>query len=899
MSLKQIDTLLKPKSVAVIGASNRPNRPGYNVLRNLLQGEFAGPIMPVTPNYKAVNGVLAYRRIAELPVVPDLAIVCTRGARVPGIIEELGEIGTRNVIVIAAGMATSTDQLGVSQTDKMIKMAKRYDIRILGPHCLGIIVPSIGLNASYAHLPAKKGKIAFVSQSAAVCTTILDWAKQRDIGFSNFISLGDAVDIDFGAIIDFLGRDPQTQAILLYVDAIKNGRKFMSAARAASFTKPLLVIKGGKYRHLVDGMEQNISPDVVYDAAFRRAGMLRVEALQDLFAAVETLAHGKPLKGERLAILANGFASASMATDTLIRRGGRLSQLSEDTQQALSKLVPTGFTVTNPVVLLGDALPQTYDTAVETLINDKGVDNLLILHSPTALGESEAYADRVISAIKRQKRSNNINILVAWTGEESSRRARARFSKAGIASFRSPEGAVGAFMHMVQYRRNQKLLSETPESIPESLAIDAIETQDEIHQALDQGKIVLETDEAAHMLKSYGILTATTRMAPDAISAVNIANDIGYPIALKISCPTLRHKSKFGGVALNIDSAEELLSTAQQMLERVKQNEPNAEVEGFILQKMVNRAGAHELRLTVQTDPVFGPVIMLGEGGENWDIHRDAVVAFPPLNMALSRYLIIQALAEGKLRDRHLPKPIDRVALALLLTQVSHLVVDNPEIVELDINPLLAIEDKMTVLDVAVRLTGNPSKHTPLAIRPYPKELEEAFILRSGRKILLRPILPEDESSHKAFDDSLSKEDRYKRYFGEVPTFSHEQLARLTQIDYDREMAFIATAPLANGNWETLGVVRAVMDPDNIEAEFAIVVRSDMKGQGLGKKLLIKITDYCREHKTQLLTGITMLENNDMAGLAKKLGFSVRRDFEEGHINMWLDLTATAELDQF
>ncbi|NTS78429.1 bifunctional acetate--CoA ligase family protein/GNAT family N-acetyltransferase [Catenovulum sp. SM1970] len=888
MSLKQIDSLLRPSSVAIIGASNKPYRPGFTVMRNLLKGEFDGPIMPVSPKYKAVNGVLAYQSIADLPLTPDLAIICTKGEKVPGIIDELGQIGAKNAIVIAAGMGETFLEDGTNALVVTLKKAKEYKMSILGPHCLGIIVPDLGLNASYAHVPAAQGKIAFVSQSAAICNSILDWAQQRKIGFSYFVSLGDASDIDFASLIDFLGRDPKTQSILLYVDSIKQGRNFMSAARAASFTKPLLTIKGGRYLHYIEQeATRKQTPDVIYDAAFRRAGMLRVEALQELFAAVETLAHGKPLRGERLAVLGNGFGPNAMAIDTLVKRGGRLAKLEDETKQALSELVPASFTAGNPMTLLGDSMPAIYEKAVEILIKDANVDNLLILHSPSALNPAEVYADHIISAVKRSK-SARVNVLVSWIGETSTVKVREKFSRARIPSFRSPEGAVGAFMHMVQYRRNQKLLSETPESIPSQMSSSPKKANELIQESLTQGLISLETDEAAPILSAYGIRTVSTKMATTKEGALNIADSFGYPIALKISCPDLPHKSKAGGVALNLESKDEVSLAADSMLQHVKDNEPDAKVEGFIVQRMLRRAGAHELRIVVKSDPVFGPVILLGEGGQNWDIHRDAVVALPPLNMSLARYQVIQGLAEGKLRDRHMAKPLDRQALSLFLTQVSHMIVDNPEIIELDINPVLVRDDTLTVLDMSMRLTGDPSNFMPLAIRPYPKELEEKFELKTGKKVQLRPILPEDEKNHEAFDASLSKEDRYKRYFGEVPTFSHEQLAKLTQIDYDREMAFIAVADKDDGTSETLGVVRAQMDPDNIEAEFAIVVRSDMKGTGLGKKLMVKIIDYCRAHQTKMLTGITMLENNDMAGLAKHLGFKIKRDFEEGVINMTL-----------
>jgi len=893
MSRDHIKQLLRPSSVAVIGASNRPNRPGNAVMRNLLQAEFSGPIMPVNPKYQSVSGVLAYASIAALPVVPDLAVICTRGDRVPNIINELGEKGCRNAIVIAAGLHISGADNGPSLQQQMLHNARRWQMRILGPNSLGLIVPAIGLNASYAHIGARLGKIALVSQSSSVCTTILDWAERRQIGFSHFIALGDGADINYAELLDFLGQDGKTSAILLYVESIRQGRLFMSAARAASKIKPILVIKTG---HTLDSLAtataarpSDIGADGVYDAAFRRAGMLRVGQLRELFAAVETLAHGKPIKGERLTVLANGVGPSLMAVDTLIAEGGRLEPLSQNTQKQLAALVPLGGNANNPVNLLGDASPELYQSALEILLQASEVDNLLVLHSPSALVSGSRYAAKVIQTIKRG-RARLPNLLLAWMGEGAAVAARERFSKAGIASFRTPEGAVGAFMHMVQYRRNQKLLMETPESIPLGMADDTLAARQLIEGARRLSLNHLDTHQAVDLLAAYGINTLATLTATDAAEAALQADKLGYPVALKILSQDILHKSDVGGVVLNLHSSDEVLLTAANMLQRAHEVYPEARLEGFTLQNMARRAGAHELRISVKNDPVFGPVIVLGEGGNELDTQRHSVVGLPPLNMALARYLIIQALAEGKLRDRPLQRPLDRNALALLLTKINQMIIDNPDIVELDINPVLALGDELTVLDINVTL-GDPETRN-LVIRAYPKELEEHYTLASGRVVLLRPIRPEDESSHREFDLQLTGLDRYNRYFAELPKLGHEQLARQTQIDYDREMAFIASAEKPDGGWETLGVARVLMDPDNIEGEFAVIVRADIKNQGLGRRLLTKLLEYCRQCGLSYLTGETMPQNRGMAGLARAVGFTVRHDREEGVITMRYDFIA-------
>lgn len=823
MSLKQIDQLLNPRSVAVIGASNQPHRPGNAVMRNLLQGSFAGPIMPVTPKYKAVNGVLAYGSVAALPEVPDLAIICTRANRVPALIQQLGKKGTRSVIVIAAGLEQLHTAEGSSLQQQMLAIARHWGMRVLGPHCLGIFVPGIGLNASYAHTHALPGKIAFVSQSSGVCVTILDWAKRRSIGFSHFISLGDGADIDFDELIDYLGRDPKTRAILLYIDSIQDGRAFMSAARAASSTKPILLIKAGNSAEVSAATSrqsvEQLGADVVYDAAFRRAGMLRVQDLRDLFAAVETLAYGKDLRTEQLVILSNGNGPATMAADALIQRGGRLATLSESTQDQLKALVPSGGRASNPINLLGDASPQLYRQALDIVLAGGESDNVLVMHAPSALNAGEVYAEQVIQSY-RGKRGRKPNLLVNWMGEEAAYPARHCFAEAGIASFRTPEGAVGAFMHRVQYRRNQKLLSETPDSVSEQIPHHPPLARALIEQAQAASPVELSPSQSVALVNAYGI-------------------------------------------------------------QAVAQTHPEAPESDRYSESLF-------LRIQVRSDPVFGPVIALGEAGASWDWQRHAVVALPPLNMALARYLVIQALAEGKIRERH--RPLERQPLCLLLSQVSQVIVDNPEVVALDMHPVVERAGRFTALNVSITLGEAGDGSRRLAIRPYPKELEQTAALKDGRAILLRPIRPEDEARHQVFDRSLSKEDRYQRYFGEVSEFSHEQMARLTQLDYDREMAFIATELDSRGEEVTLGVVHAQMDPDNDQAEFAIAIRSDLKSQGLGRILLGKMIEYCRANGTRHLMGCTMPQNRGMASLARSLGFQVRYDPAEEVTNMRLEL---------
>ncbi|MCE0557907.1 MULTISPECIES: bifunctional acetate--CoA ligase family protein/GNAT family N-acetyltransferase [unclassified Motilimonas] len=896
MSQRNLDLLFKPQSIAVIGASIRELRAGNVVMKNLLSGGFSGPIMPVTPRYKAVLGVLAYPNIEALPQVPDLAIICTAALRVPRIVEKLGQHGCKAAVVISGGFDQLCSEDGIELKQQLNDFAKKYGIRILGPNSLGLILPNIGLNASLAHAGTQPGKLAFVSQSAAICTTVLDWANNKGIGFSHFISLGDGINVDFDELLDLLGRDSKTRAIMLYVDSVHQSRDFMSAARAASRNKPILVIKSGRSHEGAIAAELHTGgvtgSDAVYDAAFKRAGMLRVKDLHELFAAVETLAHSNPLKGERLAIVTNGGGPGVLAVDALIERGGKLAKLDEQVIAELDKVLPSNWSRANPVDIIGDATPERYARAVDVLMNSKDIDAVLVMHSPSALAHSGETAEAVISAVKLHPNQRRFNILTNWTGEQAAYEARKLFSAAGLPTYRTPEGAVGAFMHMVEYRRNQKLLMETPQSIPANLPANAQRARDILQRALDKGKSVLETHEMQPVLEAYGLKTIPTWYAKDASEAVETANRIGYPVALKVQSPDIHHKSDVHGVVLNLNSQIEVLQAAQSVTQRVIDRFPTARIDGMIVQKMALTAGAQELRIAVKNDPVFGPAILLGEGGSEWDISRDAAVALPPLNMALARYMVINALKSQKIRDRHLPLGFDIEALCVMLTQVAHLIIDCPEILDIDFNPVLIAGDSITLLDVNVTLQsleGDPAAR--LAIRPYPKELEEYFTLRNGNKVLVRPILPEDEPKHRVFDSGLSAEDRYKRYFGERAQMTHEEMALLTQIDYAREMAFVAVACDEHGEGDTLGVVRASTDPDNTDAEFAMVVKGDMQGQGLGRFLLEKLIRYYKANGTQVLMGFTMIQNRGMSELAKKLGFKVTIELEDGLIEMVLPLS--------
>lgn len=880
MSQRGLEALLRPKSIAVIGASEKPERAGFLMMRNLLDGGFSGPILPVTPTHKAVCGVLAYADIASLPITPDLAILCTHDRRNLALLEDLGVRGCKAVIILSA----ATEQLAELKT-----CAHRHHMRLLGPNSLGLLAPWQGLNASFSPVPIKKGRLAFISQSAAVANTILDWAQQREVGFSYFIALGDSLDIDVDDLLDFLARDGKTSAIMLYIEHISDARRFLSASRSASRNKPILVVKSGRSQRAQQLLNGQQGLDAAYDAAIQRAGLLRVQDTHELFSAVETLSHMHPLRGERLLIVSNGAAPAAMALDELISRNGKLATLSDITQSALSAVLPSFVSLRNPIDLRDDASAERYLAAVKPLLDSTDYDALLLIHSPSAAAPGSKTAELLISAVRQHPRGKRITLLTNWCGEYSSQDARRLFTEAGIPTYRTPEGAITAFMHMVEYRRNQKQLKETP-ALPLGLTANTAHVHQLIRQALAEGTTQLDTHEVQPILEAYGLSMLPTWIASDSVEAVHIAERLGYPVAIKLRSPDIPHKSEVQGVMLYLRTAIEVQRAADDILDRVKRTYPQARIQGLLVQSMANRAGAQELRIAVEQDAIFGPLIMLGEGGIEWHHETQAAVALPPLNMALARYLIIQAVKGGKIRSRGSLQPLDIPGLSRLLVQVSNLILDCPEITRLDIHPVLASGSEFTLLDVSMQLapvSGDPQAR--LAIRPYPHELEETVVLKDGSQCLFRPILPEDEPLLKLFIDQVTKEDLYYRYFSEISEFSHDDLANMTQIDYDREMAFVAVRQNAAGP-EIIGVTRAMSDPDNIDAEFAVLVRSDLKGLGLGRLLLEKMIQYTRSHGLTRLTAITMPNNRGMIGLAKKLGFSIDVQMEDGIVNLELTL---------
>lgn len=890
MTVRNLKHLFEPKSVAVIGASERPHSVGATVLQNLIGGGFKGDIMPVNPKYDSLAGLKAYESVNKLPGAPDLAVICTPPDSIPGIIGDLGKLGTKAAVVLTAGLADKSDFLGRSMKDLMLRAAKPHLLRILGPNCVGLLVPAIGLNASFAHTGALPGKIAFVSQSGAMVTGILDWANSRGIGFSKFISMGDKADVDFGDVLDYLAGDPDTHAILMYIEAVRDARKFMSAARAASRTKPTLVIKAGRAPEGAKAAASHTGAlagsDDVYDAAIRRAGMLRVYTTTDMFDAVETLARARPLKGDRLAIITNGGGPGVLATDALVSKKGRLAALSDSAIKQLNEALPATWSHGNPIDIIGDAPAERYVRTMEVLLKEPEVDATLFIHAPTAIVPSADIAAAIAPIAKGATR----NVLACWLGGDSVHDARNIFTQAGIPTYDTPEEAVRGFMQIVQYNRNQQLLMEVPAAVS-AVAEDRATARAVVQGALAEGRSMLSEPEAKKVLAAYGIPVVQTRTVRDIEEAALCAQEIGFPVALKILSPDITHKSDIGGVVLDLEDMDSVISAATAMSKRMAEMRPDARLQGFSVQWMVRRPQARELIIGVTTDPVFGPVILFGQGGISVEVTGDHAIGLPPLNMVLARELISRTRVSKLLAAYRNLSAADVDAICRALIQVSNLIVDIPEIAELDINPLLADAEGVLALDARIGVKAAETKGVDrLAIRPYPEEQEE-WIDWHGEQILIRPIKPEDAPQHVAFFNSLDPEDVRMRMFVRMRELTPSQLARMTQIDYDREMAFIATRKRADGSPETLGVVRVVCDPDNISAEFAISVRSDLKGKGLGQTLMNRVIRYCRERGIQEIVGETLSYNAALLGLVKPLGFQAQRALDNDTMLLKLPLT--------
>ncbi len=869
MSIRNLDALFSPASVAVLGASNRPGRVGTTVWRNLRQCGFAGPVYAVNPKYHTLDGAPCVARLQQLPAVPDLAVVCTPPDTVVALVRGLADLGTRAVVLLTAGLTPA-------QRKELLAAARPHVLRMLGPNCIGLLSPHRRLNASFAHRDALHGELAFVSQSGALTTAMLDWASARGIGFSHCVSVGELLDIDFGDLLDYLASDARTRAILLYIESLEGARKFMSAARAAARNKPVIVVKAGRStagQHAAASHTGGLAgSDLVFEAAIARAGMLRVDTLQQLFSAAETLARFSGNQADSLTVLTNGGGAGVLAVDEAERLGVPLAPLSVATRQALDGLLPANWSHGNPVDIIGDAPVQRYVQTLQVLQGDPVCGAVLLLHAPTAIVPSADIAPALLPLATRQPPG----LLACWLGGQAVAQARAAFQGAGVPCYATPEEAVQAFGFGLSYRRHQAQLLQAPSARHSQPVVDHAGVRSIVQEVLANGREWLTEVQTKAVLAAYGIPVVDTRLAaatPEA--AVQVAQAIGLPVALKIVSPDITHKSDVGGVALDLDSAEAVRLAATHMLERVRAARPEARLEGFAVQSMVRRPQAHELIVGASIDRVFGPVILFGHGGTAVELVADRALALPPLNVALARALVERTRVARLLQGYRGTPPIAMEALQAVLLAVSQLLADVPELAELDINPLLADAQGVLALDARMRLSAQaPGGEDHFAIRPYPAHLLEQFVWQ-GQPLTVRAIQPEDFAQHLAFLDSLAPGDLPLRVLFSQRHLARSELARLTQLDYAREMAFVAVAPDPQDarREQILGVVHALTDPDNVQAEFAIAVRPDCRGQGLGQRLLEKMVGYARDQGTQELRCQVPPGSTAMLHLAAALGF--------------------------
>jgi acetyltransferase len=904
MTIRNLDKMFEPRSVALIGASATHGSVGYTMARNLIEGGFKGPVYFVNPRRSEIEGRPCSTSIEGLPEPPDLALVATPPKAVPGVIEELGRKGTRAACVVTAGIRGELAQ-------KMLDAAKPYMLRIVGPNCIGLLLPTIGVNGSFAHIPPLQGDLVFLSQSGAIITSVLDWAAGHGVGFSQMVSIGDMCDVDLGDLLDYFAADTTGRAILLYLESITDARKFMSAARRAARAKPVIVIKAGRHAESARAAASHTGAlagaDSVYEAAFRRSGLLRVNDLDELFDAAETLSRLGPLPGERLAVLTNGGGAGVLAADRLGDYGEHLAPLTDKTIAALDKTLPPTWSRGNPVDIIGDAPPDRYRDAIGALFSDVNSDAILIINCPTALASSTEAAKAILATAEARKVSGRPlkPLLANWLGEDAAKEGRKLFEEAGVPSFNTPSDAVRGFMQLVRYSRAQRALMRTPPALSDEFDIDAAKASELLSKVVASGRSTLTEPESKEVLMAYGVPAAPTYVAANPGEVRRAAERMlgefsGRPskdrqsCVIKILSHDISHKSDVGGVRLDIASPEEAEKAAVEMLEQVRRKCPNARLDGFSVQPMVRRRWAHELIIGVNEDPTFGPVVMFGAGGTSVEAVADTAIALPPLDIALAHDLMRSTRIYRVLKGYRGHPPANMDALALALVKISYLAANHPEIRELDINPLVANTEGVVALDARIVVADDAlSPRTPMAIRPYPRQWDAICELPGLGVLQIRPIRPDDEPLYQALMDRMTPSDLRLRLLAPSKNQSHKFLARLTQPDYAREIGF-AVFSTGAGRHEMLGAAHLAANPDYTSAEYAIMVRSDLKNQGLGWFLMNRLIAYAKTEGLSELYGSVLSENAPMLNMCRELGFTARPDPEDmSRMNVTLDLSKT------
>lgn len=880
--------MFHPASIAIVGASPRPRSLGRLVLQQVREGGFAGPIGLVNPHYESIDGVVAVASLQALAFAPELVLIAAPPADVAAVATAAADAGARAAIVLTRGMGQGPGSLNAG----LAAVARARGLRIVGPNCLGVIAPHAKLFASFAAHAPLPGDLALISQSGAVAAGMIEWSRTRGVGFSAVASLGDALDVDFADLLDYFATDRHTRAILLYVERIRDARKFLSAARAAARAKPVVVVRPGRHQRALATATTHTSvlarPDDVYGAAFRRAGLLRVHALDELFAAAATLSRPGAPAGNRLAVVTNGAGTGMLALDRLVDLGGVRATLSATTMERLDAALPAGWSRRNAVDVLGDADGPRYAAAMDALLRDPGNDAVLALHAPTVRSPSADTAQAVAEATRaRRADTPRKPVLAVWLGDDA--QAPAMLAAAGIPAFASEADAVRGFMYLVEHRAAQQALMETPPSLPEGFAVDTAAARAVVDAALAEGREWLDPVATARLLAAYGIEIAAAVPATDAGSAVLAAHrwlDAGTPVAVKICSLDIPHKSDVDGVRLNLGDAAAVAAATDAVLERARALRPAARIDGVTVHPMVVRPRARELVAGIADDPVFGPVIVFGRGGTAVEVIDDKALALPPLDLRLAHELIGRTRVSRILKAYRDVPAADERAVALLLVKLAQLAADIPEVREVDINPLLADRDGVVAVDA--RIAVAPSRvlhkgrgHPRFAVLPYPREWERTLTLGDGRVLKVRPVRPEDEDMFRSFLDQASADDLRLRFFSTVREFSHEFVARLTQLDYARSMALAAIDP-ATGT--LLGAVRLLADADYDSGEYAIMVRSDLKGAGLGWQLMQTMIELAAWLGLRVVQGQVLRENSTMIRMCRQLGFSVVSDPDDSAV---------------
>ena len=874
--------LFEPRSVALVGASERADKVGGRVLENLMAAGFHGKLVAVNPRHTQLRGIACVPSVTDLAQPVDLAIIATPAPSVEGIVEQCGRRGVRAAIVISAGFSEAGPE-GVARERALLATARRNRVRILGPNCIGIMRPPLGLNATFARGQAIAGSLALVSQSGAVCTAMLDWAIPNGIGFSSVISLGGSSDVDFGEVIDYLAADPKTEHILLYIEGVRDGRRLISSLRAAARTKPVIVMKVGRHpaasRAAASHTGAIVGKDDVFDAVVRRTGVVRVATMGQLIAAAQTLASRVHPHGDRLAIITNGGGPGVIAADRAGELALPLAQLAPATVEALGKALPPTWSHGNPVDLIGDAGPDRYRAATAACLADPGVDGVIAILTPQAMTDSDAAAEAVIAASRGARKP----VLAAWLGETSVAAARDHLRQAGLAVFRSPELAVESFAYLAAFYRNQRALLEAPGPLAHVDAPDVEAARAIVRTALAEGREVLSATQSKALLAAFRIPVAASVVAASVDEAVRAADAIGYPVAMKIDSPDITHKSDVGGVRLGLADANAVREAHAQMMAAVAAKRPEARVAGVSIEPMVLRPHGRELMAGIVADPVFGPALVFGAGGTAVEVLHDRAVALPPLNAMLAADMIRGTRVAKMLGEfRNFPAA-DRQLLRGVLLRVSEIACELPEIAELDINPLVADESGIIAIDARVvvrRREAARTRYAHLAIAPYPAQFETVERLPGGAAVLLRPIRPEDAGIENAFVSGLSAESSRLRFQSGLRDLTPAMLARFTQIDYDREMALIAVSN-ESGEETEVGVARYITMPDGETCEYAIVVADAWQHRGLGRRMMERLIAIAASRGLKTMFGSILNDNAGMLDLCSRLGFEIGREDDD------------------